>query len=103
MNDGLEYRAGACTLRVSGGRAHRPNGSPSPPLEERVGERRFMTPLHAGARGRTLRGPVNTSRVLAERNHLLLLPLSSRGGEGTALVTERRDACKEQAGVWHCR
>jgi len=86
-----------CTLHASGGREQRPSAPPSPPLEERVGERRPVTLLDAAACAEVLGGPANASHVPAESNHLLSLPLSSRGGEGTAVVVaERRDAYVEQ-------
>ena len=43
--------ATSCTLHTSGGREQRASGSPSPPLEERVGERRPITIRDAAVRG----------------------------------------------------
>jgi len=77
-------------------------GSPSPPLEERVGERRLS--LAAAARGDGLvQCRSNPSGVPGEKDHLLSLPLSSKGGEGNATATsEHRDACKKQSGARGC-
>jgi putative protease len=77
----------------------RASGSPSPPLEERVGERRPVTTLDAAVRGDIPAGcRTNISGGLLENNDLLSLPLSSKGGEGNnAAASEHRDACKEQA------
>ena len=78
-------------------REPRASGSPSPPLEERVGERRHVTNLDAAVRGDIPRGCTNLSGVRAEKNGLLSLPLSSKGGEGTgAAASEHVDAGKQQ-------
>jgi carbon starvation protein len=70
-----------CTMHASGDRAQRASGSPSPPLEERVGERRLVT-IHDAA-----------VRVPAQNDGLL----SSEGGEGTgAAASKRQDAHKER-------
>jgi len=67
-------------------------GSPSPPLEERAGERR-PTPLDAAVRGGVPAGSrTNASGVPAENNNLLSLPLSSKGGEGNGAAALRLDA-----------
>jgi putative protease len=73
--------------------------SPSPPLEERVGERRPYTSLDSADRGDIPAGHrSNIAGGLSEDDGLLSLALSSRGGEGnTAAACERRDGCKEQA------
>jgi cbb3-type cytochrome oxidase maturation protein len=72
------------------------NGSPSPPLEERAGERRpnFDPAFHAGI---PVGCPTNQSAVLPDGDDLLSLPLSSKGGEekGTT-AKEHRDPWKEQ-------
>jgi organic radical activating enzyme len=83
---------------ASDARDPRVSGSPSPLLEERVGERRPVTNLDA-----TVRGDIPTdshthlSGVRVEDNDLLSLPLSSKGGKGTgAAASEPRDACSKQ-------
>ena len=58
-------------------------GSPSPPLEERAGERSPVTTLDATARDDTPAGHrANIPGALAGTNDLLSQPLSSKGGEG---------------------
>ena len=86
------------TFYASDVREPRASGSPSPPLEERVGERRPVTNLDAAVRGDIPTGcRTNLSGVRAENNDLLSLPLSSKGGEGTgAAASEYRDVCKRQ-------
>jgi hypothetical protein len=86
--------------QASGEREQRASGSPSPPLEERVGERRPFTIADAAVRGAlTVGRPANISGVQVENNDLLSLPLSSKGGEGSGGPTsEHRAACKEQLG-----
>jgi hypothetical protein len=65
-------------------------------LEERAGERRPLTILDAAVRGDIPAGcRTSLSGVLVENDDLLSLPLSFKGGEGTA-ASEHRDACKEQ-------
>jgi phosphoribosylformylglycinamidine (FGAM) synthase-like enzyme len=57
--------------------------SPSPPLEERAGERRPISPPEATPGGDTPPdGPTNESGVSAKKDDLLSLPRSSKGGEG---------------------
>jgi hypothetical protein len=57
-------------------------GSPSPPLEERVGERRPI--VDAPALGHIPAGcRPNRFDALDEKDDLLSLPLSSKGGEGS--------------------
>ena len=87
-----------CILDASGGREQRARGSPSPPLEERVGERRPITIFDAVLHGDIPAGcRTNISGGLAENDGLLSLPLSSKGGEGNgAAAREHQDACKEQ-------
>ncbi len=66
---------------------------PSPPLEERAGERRPITSQGATAPvGTSAGGPASISGAQAQKNGLLSLPLSSRGGEGngTAVPTSTR-------------
>ena len=94
---------GCCPLHASGGREQRASGSPSPPLEERVGERRPITLLVATVRGDLPAGRrINISGVLAENDDLLSLPLSSKGGEGNgATVGEHREAWKEHRARAH--
>ncbi len=73
--------AQACTLHASGRREQRASGSPSPPLEERAGERRPVTILDAAARGDNPAGcRTNISGVLAENDDLLFLPLPTNLG-----------------------
>jgi hypothetical protein len=77
----LECARSRYSLPASG--EQRARGSPSPPLEERVGERRPITVLVAAARGGISAGwRTNTSGGLAENDGLLSLALSSKGGEG---------------------
>ena len=67
----------------------RAGDAPSSPLEEKVGERRATT-LPAGS-------PTSRSGVGTEKDNLLSLPLSSKGGEGTsAAASERPTARKER-------
>ena len=76
-------QAPTSNLQTSGGRGQRASGSPSPPLEERVGERRHSTDLETAVNGDI--PPVfrtNMSGVPADNDGLLSLPLSSKGGEG---------------------
>src|ERR1035441_3324137 len=77
---------------VSGGREQWASGSPSPPLEERVGERRPITIRDAPILGDIPAGRcANASGVLAENKKLLSLPVSSKGGEGNgAAASEHR-------------
>ena len=86
------------TLHASGGGRQRASGAPSPPLEEREGERRPIP--DAALRGDIPAGcRANRFGGLAENDDLLSLPLSSKGGEGNdATVSKQRDACVEQAG-----
>jgi len=74
-------------------------GSPSPPLEQRAGERRPTNSPDATVGGDTpAGGRTNKSGVPAEDDDLLSLPLSSKGGEGNgAVASEPADARKEQA------
>jgi hypothetical protein len=67
-------------------------------LEERAGERRPVTILDVAVRGDITAGCRATiSGVLAEKDDLLSLPLSSKGGEGNGTAAiEHPDACKEQ-------
>ena len=90
-----------CTLHASGGREPRASGSPSPPLEERAGERRPGTILDAAVGGDIAAGcRTNLSSRLAESDDLLSPPLSSKGEEGSsAAASEHRDACKEQSAL----
>src|ERR1035437_7163373 len=87
------------TSHASDGREQRASGSPSPPLEERAGERRPVTILDVAVRGDMPAGcHTYISGVLAENDGLLSLPLSSKEGERNgAAASEHRDACKEQA------
>src|ERR1035437_7721171 len=71
------------TSHASDGREQRASGSPSPPLEERAGERRPVTLLDAAVRGDVPAGyRTNISGALAENHGLLSLAPSSKGGEG---------------------
>ena len=72
-----------CTLQASDGREQRASSSPSPPLEERAGERRPITLVDAVVRG-DIPGGCRTDMPggQAENDDLLSLPLFSRGGEG---------------------
>ena len=74
-------------------------GSPSPPREEREGERGPVTILRAAVRGELPAGcRTRQPAVSAQDDDLLSLALSSRGGEGSrAWVKASRNACKEQA------
>ena len=75
---------GRCSFHASGGREQRARGSPSPPLEEGVGERRPITLLDAAVCGEIPAGRhTHRSGVLADKDDLLSLSLSSKGGEGT--------------------
>jgi phosphoribosylformylglycinamidine synthase len=68
-------------------------GSPSPPLEERAGERRPVTTLDVAVRGDIpARCRTNIPGGLAENDDLLSLPLSSKGGEGNGAPALRLDA-----------
>ena len=79
----METSAPPCSSCASGGRVQRASGSPSPPLEERVGERRPVT-IHDAA-----------VLVPGQNEDLLSLPLSSKGGEGTGAAAGKcRDAYK---------
>ena len=70
-------------LQASGSRERRASGSPSPPLEERVGERRPVTLLDAAVRGDLPAGcRTSISGMVAENDGLLSMALSSKGGEG---------------------
>ena len=84
---------------ATGGGEQRASGSPSPPLEERAGERRPLTTLDAAARGDIPEGDhTDLAGGSAEQDGLLSLALSSRGGEGKdAAASERRDVDREQA------
>ena len=74
-----------------GRREQRSSGSPSPPLEERAGERRPVTTLDAAVRGDIPAGcHTNISGMLAENDDLLSLPLSSKRGEGNAKQVRAR-------------
>src|ERR1019366_10255627 len=86
------------SLHASGGREQRASSvSPSPPLQERAGERRPI--LDAAVSGDVLAGcRTIISGALAENDGLISLPLSSKGGEGNgAAASEHRDTRKEQA------
>ena len=98
LHSALAGSGGACTSRRSAGREQRAVGSPSPPLEERAGERRH--PLSAAVHGDLPAGDrANRAGALAENKGLLSLALSSKGGEGNgAAASEHGDACKEQNG-----
>ena len=62
-------------------------GSPSPPLEERAGERRPANTLDAAARGDIpAGGRSGAPGLLTEKDGLLSLPLSSKGGEGNGVA-----------------
>ena len=92
-------------LDASGGREQRASGSPSPPLEERAGERRPITLLDAAARGDMPAGcRTNISGGLPKHDHLLSLSLSSKGGEGNGAASEpkrrRRCALPAQSKTW---
>ena len=66
-----------------------PGGFPSPPLEERAGERRPI--LDAAAHGDLPEGCcTNRSGVLVENDGLLSLSLSSKGGEGSGATASER-------------
>jgi phosphoribosylformylglycinamidine synthase subunit PurL len=66
---------------------------PSPPLEERAGERRSSTPVDAVVQADTPQADhANTSEARARNNDLLSPPLSSKGGEGNAAAALRLDA-----------
>ena len=82
---------------ASGGLDQPASASPSPPLEERAGERRPTTTLGGAIRGDApAGGRTKTSGVLAD--DLLSLPLSSKGGEGTSAgPSEHGDAFKQQS------
>jgi phosphoribosylformylglycinamidine synthase len=68
-------------------------GSPSPPLEERVGERRPIAAPNAAVRGEIpAGGRGNISSGQAEKDDLLSLSLSSKGGEGNGIPALRLDA-----------
>jgi hypothetical protein len=86
------------TLTASGGDKQRPSGSPSPPLEERAGERRPIILPDAAVRGDIpASGRPSLSGVVAENNDLLSLPLSSKEGEGNgAVASEHQGAFKAQ-------
>src|ERR1035437_2252128 len=86
-----------CTLHASCRGEQRASSSPSPPLEERDGERRPI--LDDVVRGDIPAGCcTNIFGVLAEDDDILSLTLSSKGGEGNgAAASERRDPCKVQA------
>src|ERR1039458_69821 len=94
---GLERASLLCALHPSCGREQRASGSPSPTLEERVGERKPFL-LEAAARDDIPAGCSGSiSGVLAGKGDLLSLALSSKGGEGNGgAAREHRDACKEQ-------
>jgi hypothetical protein len=86
------------TLPASDGRERQAGGSTSPPLEERVGERRPVNLIDAAVRGDMPVGyRTNSSGALAENHGLLSPTLSSKGGEGSgAAANEHRAACKDQ-------
>jgi hypothetical protein len=82
---GVRPASGA--LPVAGGVEHWVGGyPPSPPLEERVGERRHLLDLAARADMPT-RCRSNGFGTLADNDGLLSLPLSSKGAEGNGAVT----------------
>jgi hypothetical protein len=89
---------GGTGVRLTRGDRSQASGSRSPPLEERVGERRPFTLLGVEVRGDIPAGcRANTSGRWAQNDDLLSLPLSSKGGEGNGTgAREHRDACKEQ-------
>ena len=97
----LDCGSPCCTSHASAGGEQRTSGSPSPPLEERVGERSSL--LDAAVRVILPTGcRTNRSGVLPENNGLLSLPLSSKGGEGNGAVSSvHRDACKQQVPAEH--
>jgi ABC-2 family transporter protein len=71
------------SLQASVGREQQAGGSSSPPSEERVGERRHSTDLETAVDGDIPRDSrVNISGVSADKDGLLSLPLSSKGGGG---------------------
>jgi anthranilate synthase component 1 len=85
------------SLHASGGNGQRASGSPSLPLEERVGERRPITFFAAAVRSDVAAAyPSTIPAALAENDDLLSLPLSSKGGEGNGAAASEH-ACKEQA------
>jgi len=96
---------GRCSLHTSSGVEQRAGGSPpSPPLEERAGERRPI--VEAANRGDVPTGcGSNGFGALVKNDDLLSLPLSSKGGEGNGAATsEHRDACRKQRGrAYSCR
>src|SRR5512137_561379 len=82
-----EYARLRCALRASSGREHRASGSPSPPLEERDGERRPFTLFGAEVcADMPADSLTNASGAVAENDDLLSLSLSSKGGEGESDV-----------------
>ena len=87
-----------CSLQASSGGVQRAS-APSPPLEERAGERRPLTILGAAVGGDISAGcRTDMSGGLGENDGLLSLSLSSKGGEGNgAGVTEDRHVCKHKA------
>jgi exodeoxyribonuclease V beta subunit len=99
LHSSLAGTGGPCTSRAPAGLDQPTVGSPSPPLEERAGERRPT--LAAGVRSDIpAGGHTGTTRALAENHGLLSLSLSSKGGEGnSAAAREHRDAFKERSGV----
>jgi putative protease len=74
------------------------SASPSPPLEERVGERRPVNILDAAVRGEIPAGcRTDMSGGRPENDDLLSLAFSSKGGEGISVTpSEHRDVCGEQ-------
>ena len=89
-------RDAGCSLHTTLRREQQASGSPSPPLEERAGERRPR--LDAAVRGgiSAVCG-TNSSAALAENNDLLSLPLASKGGVGNGTAAnDYLDAWKEQ-------
>ena len=88
----VDFAIAECELRNSASQAsaereERASGSPSPPLEERAGERRPMTALDPAVPGNATGGcPTTVSGAPSDKNGLLSLPLSSKGGEGTGTL-----------------
>jgi hypothetical protein len=77
----------------------RGSSSPSPPLEERVGERRPVIIFESAVRGNFTAGcRTNISGALTESDDLLFASLSSSGRDPNgAAANEHRDACTEQS------
>jgi potassium-transporting ATPase ATP-binding subunit len=90
----------ARTFRAPGGHEPWASNSPSPPLEERTGERRPTTISSAVAHRDTPVGCGNpVSAIIAEKDGLLSLALSSRGGEGSSAGTSQCQVALKGQGV----